>query len=169
MGERTTTDDRLDLYELAARYSYAVDRKDWRLLEDVFAEDMVHHRIFMSRMAYEEMRADYVTTTREKTIDLHRVFIDPLQQTHHMLGNLTAAIASNTSELSFYLRAHHQGAGEKAHLFEESLSFATCSCIRTSAGWRIRKMDYVVYVILGTMELFATPEIRHLAQEVGQK
>jgi hypothetical protein len=118
----------------------------------------------MSREAFEAMQPAFAMTTRADAIHFHRVSIEPLQQTHHLLGNFIPVVTSATAELSFHLRAHHQGAGAKAGLFEESLSHAKWSLVRTPGGWRVRRMDYVVYIVLGSMELFDTPEIRALSR-----
>jgi hypothetical protein len=157
MEQSTDVADRLELIDLAARYSYALDQRNWSSLEEVFAEDMVHHRIFLSRTTFNEMRPDMMTTTRAQTIALHRGFIEPLLQTYHFLGNFSTSVSGGSGSLSFYLRAYHQGGGDKQGIFEESLAFARCGMLRTPRGWRIREMDYVVYIVLGTMDVFGKP------------
>ena len=169
MDNRGTAEDQLALHELVALYTFAIDRKDWKALESIFAEDMNYYRGFMSRAAYEKMEPDFTATTVAQTIEFHSTFIDPLQQTYHMTGNSRAKVSGDSGDVSFYLRAHHQGAENKADMFEESLSFVRLGTIRTPAGWRIREMDYAVYVILGTMEVFDTPEVHALMEKIGKK
>src|SRR5262245_8896743 len=116
---KNAVEDRLDVMELAARYAQAIDRKDWDAVADVFAEKLDHDRGYMSRAAYEQGRPDFTAASRDEAVHFQRVFVNALQQTHHMVGNHVTEIAGDSATLSFYVRAHHQGTGDKSDLFEE--------------------------------------------------
>lgn len=63
-------------------------------------------------------------------------------------------IDGDTAEASARVRAYHVGAGDKAHLFEESLAAFEAKLIRTREGWRFSHFAEPLFVILGTQEVF---------------
>ena len=161
---QTSVQDRVDLYDLAVRYAAAVDEKNWLLLEDVFAEEMAHYRVFGSRVGYEQGQPSIVAAGRAQAVNIHRAFLEPLRQTHHILGNVLGTVHGETGELTYYLRAYHEGQGEKAGLLKESLAFASASVKRLDVGWRMLTLDYVVYISVGSSTLLDNQQVRDLIQ-----
>jgi hypothetical protein len=66
------------------------------------------------------------------------------------------AADGNSAKSSCYLRAHHVGNRERAHLFEESLGRFDFETVRNGETWQIAKMEENIFIMLGTAEAFAS-------------
>lgn len=149
---------RIAIVDLMNRYAHALDTRDWGLLEDCFAEDAK----FRARKYLENAvpDADFLTIAGRETLlaTLRRIW-QGLSATHHMLGNYTVTLAEDghSAQGSCYMRAHHVGNADRAHLFEESLGRFDFDFVRTGDGWKIREMHENIFIVLGTPDAFAGP------------
>jgi hypothetical protein len=152
----TPADVRRAHIEMMNRYAHALDSCDWALLSGLFAEDAV----FAARRLVDRTgEADaFSLTGREVIIATISTIIEGLSATHHMLGNYVVESAADgaSAKASCYMKAYHAGAGERAHLFEESLGRFDFETIRQGDGWKIRRMDETIMIMLGTPDAFAT-------------
>jgi 3-phenylpropionate/cinnamic acid dioxygenase small subunit len=147
-----------DHVDLMNRYAHALDVRDWDLLASLFTEDAG----FRARVILEGGVPDADNTAvdgRDALVAMLRTIWDGLSATHHMLSNYVVEPAADgaSAKASCYLRAHHVGNRERAHLFEESLGRFDFETVRTDAGWKIRWMEENLFVMLGTAEAFAPP------------
>lgn len=150
-----TQQDHIDLMN---RYAHALDVRDWDLLASLFTEDAG----FRARVILEGGVPDADNTAvdgRDALVATLRTIWDGLSATHHMLSNYLVEPAADgmTAKASCYLRAHHVGNRERAHLFEESLGRFDFATVREAGGWKIRRMEENLFVMLGTAEAFAPP------------
>lgn len=147
-----------DHIDLMNRYAHALDVRDWDLLASLFTADAS----FRARVILEGGVPDADNTAvdgRGALVATLRTIWDGLSATHHMLSNYVVAPAADgaSAMASCYLRAHHVGNRERAHLFEESLGRFDFETVRTDGGWQIRRMEENLFVMLGTAEAFAPP------------
>lgn len=146
-----------DHIDLMNRYAHALDVRDWDLLASLFTEDAS----FRAREIREgEAQPDNTAMDgRDALIGALRTIWDGLSATHHMLSNYVVEPAGDgrSARASCYLRAHHVGNRERAHLFEESLGRFDFETVRDDDGWKIRHMAENLFVILGTVDAFAPP------------
>jgi len=150
-----TQQDHIDLMN---RYAHALDVRDWGLLASLFTEDAS----FRARVILEGGIPDADNTAvdgRDALVATLQAIWDGLSATHHMLSNYVVEPAADgaSAKASCYLRAHHVGNRERAHLFEESLGRFDFETLRTESGWKIRRMEENLFVMLGTAEAFAPP------------
>jgi 3-phenylpropionate/cinnamic acid dioxygenase small subunit len=141
--------------DLMNRYAHALDMRDWALLASLFTDDAS----FRAREIREGIaEADNTAMDgRETIVTTLQAIWGGLSATHHMLSNYVVEPAPDgmTARASCYLRAHHVGNRERAHLFEESLGRFDFETLRDGDGWKIRRMAENLFVILGTAEAFA--------------
>jgi 3-phenylpropionate/cinnamic acid dioxygenase small subunit len=150
-----TQQDHIDLMN---RYAHALDVRDWDLLASLFTDNAG----FRARVILEGGVPDTDNTAvdgREALVATLRTIWDGLSATHHMLSNYVVEPAADgaSAKASCYLRAHHVGNRERAHLFEESLGRFDFETVREHDGWKIRWMEENLFVMLGTAEAFAAP------------
>jgi 3-phenylpropionate/cinnamic acid dioxygenase small subunit len=143
--------------DLMNRYAHALDMRDWDLLASLFTADAG----FRARVIREGVPEpdNTVMDGRDTIVSTLQAIWDGLSATHHMLSNYVVEPAADggTARASCYLRAHHVGNRERAHLFEESLGRFDFDTVREGDGWKIRRMVENLFVILGTEEAFAPP------------
>jgi 3-phenylpropionate/cinnamic acid dioxygenase small subunit len=146
-----------DHIDLMNRYAHALDVRDWDLLASLFTEDCT----FRAREIRQGVAEPDNTAMdgRDMLVGTLSGIWDGLSATHHMLSNYVVqpAAEGTTAKASCYLRAHHVGNRERAHLFEESLGRFDFETVREADGWKIRHMAENLFVILGTVEAFAPP------------
>lgn len=150
-----TQQDHIDLMN---RYAHALDVRDWDLLASLFTQDAG----FRARVILDGGVPDADNTAvdgRDALVATLQAIWDGLSATHHMLSNYVVETAADgtTARASCYLRAHHVGNRERAHLFEESLGRFDFETVREQGGWKIRWMEENLFVMLGTAEAFAPP------------
>jgi 3-phenylpropionate/cinnamic acid dioxygenase small subunit len=120
--------DRVEINDLLARYSTALDSRDWELLRDVFVPDAT---------------CDYGTLgtpgSVEEIITLVRSTLEGLDATQHLVGNIVVALDGDAATAETYLIAQHirHGApGGADYLIGGRYSDVLA---RTPAGWRIAR------------------------------
>lgn len=143
--------DRIAIEELMNRFTDALDRKQWDLLDDFFVEDAVGE--FKSR---DPRMQPMVITGRTNLIDFARGAIGSAEiVTQHLLGNFSATIDGDTAEASVRMRGYHAGVGPRQGLFEESIGHYAGRFARTSSGWRCTWWEEDIFIMLGDPALFA--------------
>ena len=146
-----------DHVDLMNRYAHALDVRDWDLLASLFTADAV----FRAREWREGVPQEDATAMdgRDTIVATLQTIWNGLSATHHLLSNYVVAPAADgaSARASCYLRAHHVGNRERAHLFEESLGRFDFETVREADGWKIRRMEENLFVILGTADAFAPP------------
>jgi hypothetical protein len=117
--------DRQEIAELCIRYTFALDTRDWALLERCFAPNPV----FVHPGGRLEGFAEILGRTSAA--------LNPLDATQHLLGNIDVRVAGDTAHSSSYFHAQHVRAGTPggdlyviAGRYEDTLA-------RTRDGWRI--------------------------------
>lgn len=138
-------------------YCHALDTCDWALMRTLFTENAVFAaRTMQGRTPGPD---DIRLEGREKLVGhLEKVWAR-LSATHHIISNhvVEASADGDSARGSCYIRAYHAGAGERAHLFEESLGRFDFTSIREDGAWKIRTWDENIMIMLGTPEVFAHP------------
>jgi len=139
----TLREDRDDLADLFHLYAFALDKRRWDWLEQVFTEDAV-----MSFSGGEGELAG-----RDPIISMIRAFMDQCAATHHLIANHHATIDGDRAEAFCYVRAHHAAKGGEGR-FEESLASFTAQAVRTDAGWRFAAFHQDTAIALGDFGVF---------------
>jgi hypothetical protein len=118
--------DRLDIADLLAAYSTALDTKDWPALKSVFTP---------------EASCDYGSLGSpsgvEAIIDLVSATLQSLDVTQHLIGNVTVRVSGDRATAAAYLIAQHQRAGTPGGDTYLMGSTYTDELVRTPEGWRI--------------------------------
>lgn len=145
--------------DLMNRYAHALDVRDWPLFESLFTADA---EFAMREWAENAVPRDwsFEITGRGALVGMIRGIWDGLSATHHMLSNYMVDPAPDglSATASCYLRAHHVGNRERAHLFEESLGRFDFRTVCEGGQWKISRMEENIFIILGTADAFAPTE-----------
>ncbi len=118
--------DRIEIGELLARYSTALDSRDWDLLGEVFLPDA---------------ECDYGSLGNphgvEEITALVRGTIADLDATQHLVGNVVVSVRGDEATAECYLISQHirQGTPGGDHYLLGGRY--TDRVVRTPAGWRI--------------------------------
>src|SRR6266540_3990840 len=118
------TRDRAEIYDLFNRYADAVTGRQWKLLDEVFTEDVTGMWLGSPEI---DGRAALVRRIRD--------VIERTSETH-LLGNYTATIDGNVAEASVRVRVHQMGVGEPSRLYQKILGSFRAKLVRTRKGWR---------------------------------
>ncbi|MEV6925731.1 nuclear transport factor 2 family protein [Dactylosporangium sp. NPDC051485] len=147
MADVVRIEDRVEILDLFHQYTDALDFKDWARLEGLFTPDV-------KSLWFEQYQVD----GREQVIGFISDLVGKVGRTHHMVSNFRVSFDGDTAEASVRVKAYHVGIGDKAGLFEESLGTFDASVARTPEGWRFTRFDEVLFVMLGTQEVFGLEE-----------
>ena len=118
--------DRVEISDLLARYSTALDSRDWELLRDVFVPD--------ADCEYGALGHPHGV---DEIIALVRATLDGLDATQHLVGNIVVSVDGDAATAEAYLIAQHirrGAAGGDDYLIGGRYSDLLA---RTPAGWRI--------------------------------
>ncbi|MBV7702917.1 nuclear transport factor 2 family protein [Nocardia nova] len=88
--------------DVVNRYAYALDDRDWRRLDEVFAPDVV--------VRYGSPDAPAIEG-RVATVAMIRSFLDHCGPSQHLLGNMIVDIDGDTASTTCKARVFHMGAG----------------------------------------------------------
>jgi ketosteroid isomerase-like protein len=135
-GMMDDTRDRAEIYDLFNRYADAVAGHQWKLLDEVFTEDVTGKWLESPEI---EGRAALVRRIRD--------VIEPTSETH-LFGNYTAAIDGDIAEASVRVRLHRMSAGDPSRLSQKILGFFRARLDRTRQGWRFRHFGAAKYAEL---------------------
>ena len=118
--------DRIEIGELLARYSTALDGRDWALLDEVFLPDA---------------ECDYGALGNPRGVDeittLVRGTIGDLDSTQHLVGNVVVTVHGDEATADCYLISQHirrDTPGGDHYMLGGRYSDRL---VRTPAGWRI--------------------------------
>ncbi|MFG2777854.1 nuclear transport factor 2 family protein [Streptomyces prunicolor] len=143
MTDAVRIEDRLEILDLFHRYADALDFKRWDDLDDLFTEDVASEWFGVHRI-----------DGREQVVGFIRDLVGKVGRTHHMIGNFRVSFTGDAARAAVRVRAYHEGAGDKAGLFEESLAAFEVEAVRTGDGWRFSRFSEPLFVMLGTQEVF---------------
>ncbi|WP_280435968.1 nuclear transport factor 2 family protein [Nocardia carnea] len=132
--------DRDAIADTVNRYTYALDDRDWDLLDEVFAPDAVA-RYGAADAPAVHGRADIVAMIRS--------FLDRCGPSQHLLGNHVIDIDGDTATSTCKARVLHIGAGEHANITYECVGVYRDRLSRSSSGWRITERTFVIDIELG--------------------
>jgi hypothetical protein len=117
--------DRQEIADLCVRYTFALDTKDWELLESCFtgAPSFVHPGGRLEGF--------------EAILARTRSALESLDASQHLLGNVMAAVDGDTARAASYFQAQHVRAGTLGGDTYIIAGSYTDSLARTCGGWKI--------------------------------
>lgn len=116
--------DRLEIAELMYRYAWAVDKWDWALLDQVFADDAVAD---FSSVA-EHTATDGKARGRATVVSWLRSALEKFPDVLHFMSNpLVTFHGRDEAQVTTYMHVLHLPMGGIYH----------CGVRRTAQGWRI--------------------------------
>lgn len=118
--------DHAAILALLARYSTALDTRDWALLDQVFTDDLVYDA------------GEWITHSRADWLARLRPYLEGCGPTQHLLGNYRIELDGDTAQSAVYVRAFHVGTRELATTTYEMMGEYRDRLVRTPAGWRSR-------------------------------
>ena len=130
------TRDRAEIYDLFNRYADAVAGHHWKLLDEVFTEDVTGKWLESPEI---EGRTALVRRIRD--------VVDRTSETR-LFGNYTATIGGDVAEASVRVRLHRMSAGDPSRLSRKILGFFRARLVRTGKGWRFRHFGAAKYAEL---------------------
>jgi hypothetical protein len=127
-------EDRAAIIEVTIGYSTALDKRDWKLLEEVFVPEVVI-----------EYSTGTQTQGRDQVIGHIRNMLSGCGPTQHLLSNHVININGDRATSTCQVRAFAAGAptSPQAGKVYELFGAYHDHLVRTPAGWRIvgRRMD----------------------------
>ncbi|NKY60717.1 nuclear transport factor 2 family protein [Nocardia flavorosea] len=132
--------DRDAVTETVTRYTYALDDRDWALLDEVFAPDAV---VRYGAAAAPEVRG------RADIVAMIRSFLDRCGPSQHLLGNHIVDIDGDTASSVCKARVLHLGAGDNSNITYECVGVYRDRLTRSAHGWRIIERTFVIDIELG--------------------
>jgi ketosteroid isomerase-like protein len=125
--------DRQAIADLCARYTTALDTRDWDLLESCFAPAPV--------FVHPGGRLEGFAAILDRT----RTALAPLTATQHLLGNVVADVDGDTARSVCYFQAQHIRAGTPGGETYIIAGRYSDTLTRTADGWKIteRVQDYL--------------------------
>lgn len=119
--------DHRAIVRLLDRYAEAVDRRDFGLLESIFAPDIEYDF------------GEWVARSRDEAIAVMRRYLDGCGPTQHLLGNYRVDVDGDRATSRVYVRAFHVGIGAAAGRTYEMGGEYRDEWVRTPDGWRSRR------------------------------
>lgn len=125
--------DKQEIADLCARYTTALDTRDWDLLAGCFAPDPV--------FVHPGGRLEGFAAILDRT----RTALAPLTATQHLLGSLVAEVDGDSARSVCYFQAQHVRAGTPGGERYIIAGRYTDTLTRTADGWKIteRVQDYL--------------------------
>jgi hypothetical protein len=141
--------------DLLSRYASAVHKRDWIAMADLFTPDAA----FTARRTHGHGGKEeivFAVETPAKIVEATAMPLETLSDSHVIITNhvVDASPDKASANVSCYFRAYHAGKGERAHLFEESLGRFELETVRVDSTWKIRRLDEVVMIMLGSAAVF---------------
>jgi len=121
-----SADDQIAIRDTLARYSTALDTRDWALLGDVFTPDLVYDA------------GEWTTRTLAEYVARLRPYLDGCGPTQHLLGNARVELDGDVARSAVCVRAHHLGTRELAGASYDMFGEYRDVLVRTAHGWRSR-------------------------------
>jgi ketosteroid isomerase-like protein len=117
--------DQREIADLCARYTSALDTKDWQLLESCFTTDPV--------FVHPGGRLQGFPAILART----SAALEPLDATQHLLGNVVVVVDGDAATATSYFQAQHVRAGTPGGDTYLIAGSYTDRLVRASDGWRI--------------------------------
>jgi hypothetical protein len=149
----TSTDavrDRLDITELHHRYAWALDHRDWRLLEECFTPD--------GAVDYGDLGGQFQGAP--EIAAFCRQALEGLDASQHLIGNTMIELSGDRATSTCYFQAQHvfQGApGGDTYIVAGTYSDVLT---RGDDGWRIAHRTLTPSWMQGNPEVFAEAAAR---------
>jgi hypothetical protein len=142
-GADLAASDRAEIGDLLARYCFAIDRRDWEVLRDVFAPD--------AQITYSGPR---VCTGVNEIVAFFRATASAVAVTQHLLHtSLLQATGPDTAAGLTHVTAHHVGYDVVLPAVEAATYTVTGTYddrfARTPAGWRISRRTLTLLTSAG--------------------
>jgi len=122
--------DRQEIMDLTIAYTWALDMREFELLRDIFLPEAT------ALLVDERIGVDSI-------IERVRSALEPLDASHHLIGNHQVTVDGDRATCRCYLQAQHVRQGTQggsnyifAGRYEDNL-------VRTAAGWRIARRTLV--------------------------
>jgi hypothetical protein len=117
--------DRQDIADLCARYTFALDRKDWSLLQSCFTDTPVFVHPGGRIEGFEPILAR------------SRGALERLDASQHLLGNVVVEVDGDAARSTCYFQAQHVRAGTPGGDTYIIAGSYTDTLTRTPSGWKI--------------------------------
>lgn len=140
----TELEDKDRIREVLDTYARACDRRDWPLLDQVFAGD-----------AQANYGGEYLLQGRDQIVAMISRMLGGCGPTQHLLGNYAIAVEGDRANSACYVRAAHVGLGDKSGLFYEVWAEYQDELVRSDEGWRITRREMRVDQEMGAREVLA--------------
>jgi hypothetical protein len=124
------------------RYARACDSRDWAAFDTVFAPDVTAD--YAGKFQFEG---------RAAVVDSIRSHLGGCGPSQHLMGNFVISVAGKSGESRCYVRAFHQGKGDKAHVTYEVFAEYTALWRRLPEGWRVLEWTMRVDCEIGSQEI----------------
>jgi 3-phenylpropionate/cinnamic acid dioxygenase small subunit len=122
----TEREDRQDIADMLVRYATAIDRREWQLLGEVFADDC--------DADYGEIGAWHGAAA---VIEFMRQVHAGAGHTLHRLSNFAITVDGDTAEARTYFDALILAADNQSGV--NAIGFYDDEIVRTAGGWRIAR------------------------------
>jgi ketosteroid isomerase-like protein len=119
--------DRLDIIELHHRYAWALDHRDWQLLENCFTPD--------GGVDYGDLGGELHGAAEIATFC--RRALEGLDATQHLIGNTMVQLDGDAATSTCYFQAQHVFAGARDGDTYIVAGTYTDVLTRREGGWRI--------------------------------
>ncbi|WP_159931037.1 nuclear transport factor 2 family protein [Oceanicoccus sp. KOV_DT_Chl] len=129
---------------LLIRYAHACDRRDWSLLETVFAE---HIEV--------NYGGEFKVAGRDAVINMIQSMLGGCGPTQHLLGNFTIAVNGLQAGSSCYVRAVHEGLAEQRGQYYEVWAEYTDTLQWVYDRWLIVYREMKVHNEVGSRAVLA--------------
>lgn len=123
--------DRQEISDLLYRYGSSLDDRDWSRLATCFTPDAV--AIYGGELGRRDGYQAIEQTCRNA--------LEPLDSSHHLIGNLEIQIEGDTARSRCYLHAQHTKVGMQGG---DNLALGGTyrdELVRAGDGWKIRKRE----------------------------
>jgi len=95
----TKSEARWEISGLLDAYAEALDRREWKILDEVFAPEL------------EFDFGEWSARSRGEAVQTIRTYLDVCGPTQHLLGNYRIDVSGETARSRVYVRAFHLGVG----------------------------------------------------------
>lgn len=141
----TTTDERVDIIDITHRYCWALDSRQWQLLDEVFLPD-----------ATAEL-ASPLLVDRAAIVARVKRAIEPLDATQHTVTNHMVQVHGDDADSVCYLHAQHVRAGAEGGPLYVVAGRYHDRLVRTADGWRIADRRLEIVWTEGNMAVVVPP------------
>jgi len=138
--------DRVAIMDVLDAYAQAVDRRQWKDLEDVFSEDVAF-----------DYGPDWDIVGRELAIERIAQSLTHCGPTQHLVGNYRIELDGDTARCRTYVRAYHVGIGTAAGKFYEMGGHCRDEFARIDGVWRMTRRVGRMIFEAGSLDVLAPP------------